>query len=370
MLLCSFHAAGAGSVARNVDGPPRAQVQALKVTILSTMLADDGIGEWGFAALVEADGHRILVDTGARPQTVLQNTREVGVDLSNVNEVVLTHNHQDHTGGLVTLRTELMKTSPTALSEIRVQKIKGYIQWRRREGDADSTIRRQLGHLRLAFNRALKDELINRNDVPPFELPKDSKPRSGFLDVSGFKTLRDALPMNLRDTVTFLYYTGCRTGAAEQITWRMVSQDCTEIELDAAIMKNDEPVTIPLVGPLEEISTMLKAKRKHFPKPNDLVLDFNGLRYWWNMTCHKLGLGVFDKKLRHYSGLSPHDFRRSAARNLIKAGVSRQIVMMITGHKTEHIFERYNIKTTDDVKEALIKVGAMKSHVVAIDERG
>jgi integrase len=254
------------------------------------------------------------------------------------------------------------------VTEIRVQKIKGYIQWRRREGDADATIRRQLGHLRLAFNRALKDELINRNDVPPFELPKDSKPRSGFLDVDGFKVLRNALPENLRDAVTFLYYTGCRSGAAKQITWKMVSQDCTEIELDAAIMKNDEPVTIPLVGPLEEIAVMLKAKRKAFPKANDIVLDFNGFRYWWNMTCHKLGLGVFDKKLRHYSGLSPHDFRRSAARNLIKAGVSRQIAMMITGHKTEHIFERYNIKTTDDVKEALIKVGAMKSPVVAIDQ--
>ena len=52
------------------------------------------------------------------------------------------------------------------VTEIRAQKIKGYIQWRRREADADATIRRQLGYLRLAFNRALKDELINRNDVP------------------------------------------------------------------------------------------------------------------------------------------------------------------------------------------------------------
>jgi 7,8-dihydropterin-6-yl-methyl-4-(beta-D-ribofuranosyl)aminobenzene 5'-phosphate synthase len=84
------------------------------------MLADDGIGEWGFAALVEADGHRVLVDTGARPQTVLENARELGVDLSNVNEVVLTHNHSDHTSGLVTLRSELMKTNPAAISEADV----------------------------------------------------------------------------------------------------------------------------------------------------------------------------------------------------------------------------------------------------------
>ena len=96
-------------------GGQPAQVRTLKITILSTMLADSGIGEWGFAALVEADGHRLLVDTGARPETVLQNARDLKVDLSNVEEVVLTHNHGDHVGGLLTLRKEMMKSNPKAL---------------------------------------------------------------------------------------------------------------------------------------------------------------------------------------------------------------------------------------------------------------
>jgi integrase len=66
----------------------------------------------------------------------------------------------------------------------------------------------------------------------------------------------------------------------------------------------------------------------------------------------------------------PHDFRRSAARNLIKAGIDRRTAMKITGHKTEAIFERYNIKTTDDVREALIKVGQFKTATVStIDEK-
>src|SRR5271168_2568684 len=123
LMAWSYHAVGAKSftaentgAAARVDGAPRAQIKNLKVTILSTMLADDGIGEWGFAALVETDGHRVLVDTGARPQTVLQNARELGVDLAGVKEVILTHNHDDHTGGLMTLRRELMKTNPAALS--------------------------------------------------------------------------------------------------------------------------------------------------------------------------------------------------------------------------------------------------------------
>ena len=99
---------------------PRKSVHTLKITVLSTMLADPGIGEWGFAALVEADGHKILFDTGARPRTVLDNARELKVDLSDVEDVVLSHFHHDHTGGLMTLRQELMKTNPRALSRVHV----------------------------------------------------------------------------------------------------------------------------------------------------------------------------------------------------------------------------------------------------------
>jgi len=50
--------------------------RAVKVTVLSTMLAGNpgrGIGEWGFAALLEVDGRRLLLDTGERPEKVLRN---------------------------------------------------------------------------------------------------------------------------------------------------------------------------------------------------------------------------------------------------------------------------------------------------------
>jgi 7,8-dihydropterin-6-yl-methyl-4-(beta-D-ribofuranosyl)aminobenzene 5'-phosphate synthase len=100
-----------------------ALVTRLKVTVLSTMLAGNpgaGIGEWGFAALVEADGRRLLVDTGVRPETVLRNAAELGIDLSTVTDVVITHNHRDHTGGLIVLRRELAKQDPRALSRAHV----------------------------------------------------------------------------------------------------------------------------------------------------------------------------------------------------------------------------------------------------------
>jgi 7,8-dihydropterin-6-yl-methyl-4-(beta-D-ribofuranosyl)aminobenzene 5'-phosphate synthase len=97
------------------------RVQSIDVKVLSTMLADaDGIGEWGFSALVVTDGHRILFDTGARPDTVLNNARDLKVDLTNVPDVILSHNHGDHTGGLITLRRSLREKSPGALAVAHV----------------------------------------------------------------------------------------------------------------------------------------------------------------------------------------------------------------------------------------------------------
>jgi len=96
-----------------------------------------GIGEWGFAAIVEVDGQRILFDTGARPDTVLKNAKELDVDLANVKDVILSHNHADHTSGLMTLRREFAKTNPTALSRAHVGK---GIFWNRPSNSGEANV--------------------------------------------------------------------------------------------------------------------------------------------------------------------------------------------------------------------------------------
>ncbi len=102
--------------------PAGARVHALKITILSTMLADGSeLGEWGFAALVEADGHRLLFDTGAHADVVLKNCRSLGIDLTTIPEVILSHSHSDHVGGLMTLRESVVaEHKPAALARTHV----------------------------------------------------------------------------------------------------------------------------------------------------------------------------------------------------------------------------------------------------------
>lgn len=100
---------------------------ALEITVLSTMLSDaidddaySSFGEWGFSSLVEIGESKLLYDTGYHPDLVLRNSEKLGIELSDVEEVILSHAHIDHVGGLMTLRETLMAVNPAAMSVVHV----------------------------------------------------------------------------------------------------------------------------------------------------------------------------------------------------------------------------------------------------------
>lgn len=112
----------AGAVGTGFASEP--PVRELRITMLSTNLAGNpglaGMGEWGFAALVEVGDQRWLFDTGHRSTTVLNNAAELGLPLDDVTDVILSHNHIDHVGGLIALRQAWLKKNPAALARVHV----------------------------------------------------------------------------------------------------------------------------------------------------------------------------------------------------------------------------------------------------------
>jgi integrase len=118
------------------------------------------------------------------------------------------------------------------------------------------------------------------------------------------------------------------------------------IEIPAGVTKNGEPIVLPI---LPELLSMLK---KMFRKDGAAFVTKN-FRKSFNAACVAVGLGKkTGPKVWQYEGLTPHDLRRSAVRNSVRAGNSEAVAMAINGHRTVSVFRRYNITSPEDIKKA------------------
>lgn len=224
-----------------------------------------------------------------------------------------------------------------------------FVEQRRDDGAGNAVINRSLAALRRMLRLAKREKKIP--DVPFIELQKEPAARKGFVELQKFKSLIRALPTHLQPYVTFLYFCGGRSGEAEQITWEQVDLQRGVIRLEEEQTKNEEGRTVPLP---KSLIRMLAAKK---PKEGR-VFDTTNLRKEWMTACAACGLGrkieVPGKKYDpRYEGLTLHDLRRSAARNLLLAGVPETIIMKIGGWKTRSVFDRYAVANTADLTAAM-----------------
>jgi integrase len=238
--------------------------------------------------------------------------------------------------------------------EITADDVRRFIENGQAEGQSNASINRALAALRRMYRLAVKDKKIRLADVPTIELCKEPPARHGFLERPHFDKLLGALPEYLRGPVTLAFHTGMRLGEIAGLRWNQVDLKNLEIRLNAGETKNDAGRVIAIN---DEVLEMLKP----LPKNTERVF-MNGkeplgqFRKSWRKACVKAGLGKYelmpDGETEVYSGLQFHDLRRSGVRNLVRAGVPERVAMQISGHKNRAVFERYNIVSEADVKDA------------------
>lgn len=210
---------------------------------------------------------------------------------------------------------------------------------------AGATVNRSISALKRAFHLA---EIAKKvADRPHISLLEENNAREGFITISEFERLREALPADLRDPVEFLYRSGWRVSEMRTLLWRDIKDG--EVHLRAENSKNKTGRDLPLTRELAEL--IERARERRIPElPNVFHRDDGSpiglFRKSWATACKAAGLGA----------ILVHDLRRSAIKNMVDAKVGEQTAMMVSGHKTSSTFRRYNITTKDAIRAALEQV--------------
>jgi integrase len=228
-----------------------------------------------------------------------------------------------------------------------------YQRHRLAEDAAPGTIDVELSMLVSAFRKAERDRLLAR--VPRFRrlVKGNANARSGFLRPSDVAKLLNAIEdEDVKDFAEWLALTGQRGGEAGQMLWSDVKDDM--IFIRAATAKNGVQRIITLNGRRGEIIKRRLSRRrlglaeifhalgKPIVRPGHSRGVVTGVRLAFNAAVEKAGL---PKTLIH-------DLRRSAARNMLQAGLSVPAAMKLTGHRSMSMFHRYGILDMADVAAA------------------
>ena len=236
------------------------------------------------------------------------------------------------------------------------------------KGAANATINRELSALKRMLHLGAKQTPPKVNRVPYIPMLKENNIRKGFFEHHEYLALQEALPSYLKPFVAFAYRFGWRDEEIADLTWSQVDRLNGIVSLEVGETKNDDARTVYLDDELKEIFNQQWEVRKRSGKLMPFVFLNSGgngplqdFRKPWNKACREAGLGygykITKKYVKKWKDTLPHgpilhDFRRTAIRNMIRSGVPERVAMMISGHKTRSVFDRYNIVSDADLKRA------------------
>ena len=243
------------------------------------------------------------------------------------------------------------------VSQIDASAIWKYIEARLKEGKSNATVNRESAALKRMFNIGVKAGKVDR--VPHIPRLKEDNVRTGFFEHGEFLALRDALPEHLRGFVTFAYRSGWRKSEITGLIWAQVDVAQGTVTLNPGETKNDAGRTIYMDDELKEVlarqrqvqarSGKIRSKDEDYVFTNAAGTDkIKEFRKTWLRACAEAEIG---NKLFH-------DLRRTAVRNMVRAGIPERVAMMVSGHKTRSVFDGYNIVSDADLRVAAEKQAA------------
>lgn len=249
--------------------------------------------------------------------------------------------------------------------------------WRNRmktTGYAEGTIDRIARVLRAAYNLALRDRKVAF--VPRITCFNPDDARQGFIEYPEFAAIRNALQARdpaVADMWIFGYYSGRRPSEIEALQWTAISTDQRTATIERS--KNRRPWVVALEGPLWEVIERRLAARRAEELLVPWVFHHEGKK-----IDHGRRNKVFGKAkvAAGYPTRIFYDLRRTAARDMINAGVDATTTMNALGHTTRAMLDRYGIRTVEDQRRAVRRLVEVREGnraqngghaVVSLDDR-
>ncbi len=226
---------------------------------------------------------------------------------------------------------------------IQTDAIRNYQLQRRKDGVASATVNRETSALSRMLQLAVHRGRLERMPFFPKRL-QENPPRQGFFEHGEYLQVRAHLAPPFQDVLDFAYYSGWRRNEILFLSWSEVDIDGGVIRLSPDRSKTHTGRVLPISEPLRQV---LERRRALASAGKGRVFDRDGqpVRAW----RHALRNACRDAKVPHRM---LHDCRRTAARNLVRAGVPERVAMLLTGHKTRAVFDRYNIVNEQELLQA------------------
>lgn len=228
--------------------------------------------------------------------------------------------------------------------------VQAYIVHRQQEAAENGTINRELAALKRAYNLAYQAGRIYKKPYIP--MLTENNARQGFFERYEYERILAFLPEHVRPAITFAYYTGWRfPSEVLSLQWTQVDFDAGTVRLEPGTTKNKDGRLLYLTAELKALLTGLWKERQASSSSCPWVFSYRGQRLLrvkraWVTACKAAGL----------EGKLAYDFRRTAVRNMVRAGIPERVAMQISGHKTRSVFDRYHIVSESDLKEAAMRL--------------
>ena len=236
-------------------------------------------------------------------------------------------------------------------SAITTERIRGYISMRQSEKATNGTINRELSCLKRMFHLAHKQMPPKVVGIPDIPMLEEHNVRSGFFTQEEYLSVRGALPDYAQVAVTIGYHTGMRIGEILDLKWSQVDLLLKRISLAPRQTKTETQRVVYMTNDLYLVLAEAKRRQQGCFKECPWVCAREGrpvksIKKSWKTACKRVGR----------EGRLVHDLRRTAIRNMTKAGIPEKLAMAISGHKTRSVFDRYNILNESDLREAAGKM--------------